>query len=108
MLAAMHAQKLALAVVLLIVFTTYSVMVAVEHGPLGFIAAHEQGGWNLQVFLDLVLALLGFFTLGGPDAKRNGIAFWPYVLATLALGSIGMLAYFVHREWRSLRQPALA
>jgi protein-S-isoprenylcysteine O-methyltransferase Ste14 len=108
MLPAMHAQKLALALTLLVAFTLYTVMVAVEHGPLGFLAVHKEGGWNMQVFLDLVLALLGFFTLAAPDAKRHGISHWPYFVAALALGSIGMLAYFVHRELRALRQPALA
>jgi uncharacterized membrane protein HdeD (DUF308 family) len=101
----MQVQKLALALVLLITFTLYTVVVAVEHGPLGFLAAHQQGGWNLQVFLDLVLALLGFATLAAPDAKRHGIAFLPYFIATALLGSIAMLAYFVHRQARALRGP---
>ncbi|MFV8749998.1 hypothetical protein ACNOYE_05580 [Nannocystaceae bacterium ST9] len=104
----MQVQKLALALVVLVAFTVYTVVVAVGHGPLGFLAVHEQGGWNLQVFLDLVLALLGFYVLAAPDAKRHGISHWPYFVASLLLGSIGMLAYFVHRELRSLRQPALA
>jgi hypothetical protein len=104
----MQVQKLALALALLVTFTLYTVIVAVEHGPLGWVAVLQQGGWNLQVFLDLVLALLGFFTLAAPDAKRHGISHWPYLVASLALGSIGMLAYFVHRQLRSLRQPALA
>lgn len=108
MLTAMHAQKLALALALLVAFTLYSVIVAVEHGPLGFLAVPQRGGWSLQVFLDLALALLGFFTLAVPDAKRHGISCWPYFVAALAVGSIGMLAYFVHRELRSLRQPAPA
>jgi hypothetical protein len=107
MLAAMQVQKLALALALLVVFALYTVVVAVEHGPLGFLAVHLEGGWNLQIFLDLVLALLGFYVLAAPDAKRHGISHWPYFVASLALGSIGMLAYFVHRELRSLRQPAL-
>jgi uncharacterized membrane protein YqaE (UPF0057 family) len=106
--ATMQVQKLALALVLLITFTLYSVVVAVGHGPLGFLAVLRQGGWNTQVFMDLILALLGFFTLAAPDAKRHGISHWPYFVAALGLGSIGMLAYFVHREVRSLRQPVAA
>jgi hypothetical protein len=108
MLTAMQVQKLALAIALLIAFTLYSVTVAVEHGPFGFIAVHLEGGWNMQIFLDLVLALLGFFTLAAPDAKRHGISHWPYFAASLALGSIGMLAYFVHRQLRALRSPTIA
>ncbi len=99
----MQAKRLVLALVLFVAFTAYSVEVAIVHGPLGFLSVHEQGGWNLQVFLDLVLAILGFNVLAAPDAKRLGIPHWPYFVAMLALGSIGMLAYFVHRELRVLR-----
>jgi uncharacterized membrane protein YqaE (UPF0057 family) len=106
MMGAMQAQKLALALALLVAFTLYTVIVAVEHGPLGFLAVFEDGGWNLQVFLDLALMLLGFFTLAAPDAKRHGISHWPYFVVSIGLGSIGMLAYFVHRQLRALRQPA--
>lgn len=104
----MQVQKLALALILLVTFTVYSVGVAIEHGPFGFVAVPLQGGWNTQVFLDLALALFGFFTLAIPDAKRHGISAWPYFIVALLVGSIAMLAYFVHRELRSLRQPALA
>jgi hypothetical protein len=103
----MQVQKLALAVAALLTFTLYTVVVAVQHGPLGFLDALWQGGWNLQVLLDLVLALLGFFTLAAPDAKRQGISIWPYFVAALGIGSISMLAYFVHRQLRLLRQPAM-
>jgi protein-S-isoprenylcysteine O-methyltransferase Ste14 len=104
----MQVQKLALALVLLVTFTAYSVGVSIEHGPLGFLDVPARGGWNLQVFLDLALALFGFFTLAVPDAKRHGISAWPYFIVALFVGSIGMLAYFVHRQLRALRQPALA
>jgi hypothetical protein len=104
----MQVQRLAFVLALLVAFTVYSVIVAVEHGPLGFLAVLEAGGWHTQVFLDLVLSLLGFFTLAAPDAKRHGISHWPYLIAALGVGSIGMLAYFVHRELRALRQPVAA
>lgn len=97
-LGAMQAKRLVVALVLFVAFTVYSVEVAIVHGPLGFLSVHEQGGWNMQVFLDLVLAILGFNVLAAPDAKRLGITHWPYFVATLLVGSVGMLAYFVHRE----------
>ena len=31
------------------------------------------------------------------DARKRGIAIWPYVTATILLGSIGILAYLVRR-----------
>ncbi len=90
-------SKVVVPLVVFLVFTTYSVLVSLEHGPLGFIPAHSVGGWPTQVFLDLGLMAVGFLTLAAPDARRRGITFWPYLLATLTLGSIGMLAYFVRR-----------
>jgi uncharacterized membrane protein HdeD (DUF308 family) len=95
--------RLALALVLFALFTAYSVDVLIGHGLVELLRVHEQGGWSLQVFLDLVLAILGFNVLAAPDAKRLGIPHWPYFVAMLAFGSIGMLAYFVHRELRVLR-----
>lgn len=107
-LGGMQVQRLALALALFVTFTLYTIVVAIEHGPLGFLAVIVEGGWSTQVFLDVVLALLGFYTLAAPDAKQHGISVWPYFVASLGLGSIGMLAYFVHREVRGLRRPAVA
>lgn len=98
-------KKLALPLVTLVAFTVYTALVVREHGLLGFIPVHMVGGWALQVFLDLVLALIGFLVLAFPDARRRGINIWPFVAATLLVGSIGMLAYFVRRQLGELRRP---
>jgi len=95
-------QKLALALVSFIGFTLYTALVAVGHGPFGFIEIVVGGGWSTQVSVDLFTALIGFFVLAVPDAKRRGFSPWPYLPAMLLLGSIGLLAYFVHRELRGL------
>ena len=94
-------MRLAIAVTLFVVFTAYSSLVAVQHGPLGFLAVPAHGGWSLQVTLDLFFALGAFLTLTAADARKHGITLWPYIPATLILGSVGMLAYFVHRELRA-------
>lgn len=90
--------KLLLALAVFLTFTIYSVLVAIEHGPLGFISVIVAGGWSTQVFLDLALALTGFLVLAGPDARRRGINLWPFIPVIMAVGSIGMLAYFVRRQ----------
>lgn len=97
-------QKLALTLAVLIGFTIYSLAVAIGHGLFGFLEVLTGGGWSTQVFLDLLLALLGFFVLAVPDAKRRGFSAWPYLVPALLLGSIGMLPYFVHRELRDLKR----
>jgi len=98
-------MRLAIAITLFVVFTAYSLLVAAQHGPLGFLAVPAAGGWSLQVTLDLFFALTAFLTLAAADARKHGIALWPYIPATLILGSVGMLAYFVHRELRASRAP---
>lgn len=91
-------HKLAIPLIAFVVFTAYTVTVVLEHGLLGFIPVHMVGGWALQVFIDLVLALTGFLALAVPDARRRGIDIRPFVVATMLLGSVGMLAYFVRRQ----------
>ncbi|HEU4406128.1 MAG TPA: hypothetical protein VFS43_12755 [Polyangiaceae bacterium] len=81
-------------------FTAYSLTVVATQGLGALIPSHLSDGsfgWPMQVFTDLVLMAVGFLVLAAPDARRRGITLWPYVLATLALGSIGMLAYYVRR-----------
>jgi len=93
-------SRIALSLVVFVAFTGYSVFVAVNHGLFGFITIHEQGGWAIQIFLDLVLAATSFWILAVPDARARGITVWPYVVLTPFLGSIALLAYFVHRGLR--------
>jgi hypothetical protein len=93
-------SKVALPLVAFLVFTAYTVLVVRDQGLAAFIPTHTMHGplgWPLQVFTDLVLMGLGFLTLAVPDARRRGIDIRPYVVVTVLLGSIGMLAYFVRR-----------
>ncbi len=92
--------RIALSLVAFVGFTAYTVLVAVNHGVLGFLADHEKGGWSLQIFVDLVVAATSFWIVAVPDARARGIRVWPYVALTPFLGSIALLAYFVHRGLR--------
>jgi hypothetical protein len=94
--ARMH--KILLPLIAWVLFTAFSVSVVIEHGFADLIPIHTAGGWPTQVFTDLVLAALCFLTLAVPDARRRGIDVRPYFVATLALGSIGALAYLVRRQ----------
>lgn len=78
-------------------FTVYTAIVVVEHGYTGFIELALGGGWGAQVFIDLVIALLLFMTWMIPDARERGIPGAPYAILILGAGSIGALAYLVHR-----------
>ncbi|GAB5382596.1 MAG: hypothetical protein Alis3KO_32500 [Aliiglaciecola sp.] len=54
---------------------------------------HSPAGW--QVFADLVIALIIVMMFLIPDAKKAGRNPWPWVIATLFLGSIAPLCYLV-------------
>ncbi len=90
--------------VLLVVFGTFSTWVAFTHGPLGFLTLAAREPWGLQILLDVTISV-GLFTMWMvPDARRKGITAWPYLIACIALGSLGALAYLVHRGLRRPRE----
>lgn len=101
--------RLALAGGTLLAFSAFSAFVVVEHGYLGFVHEVALGSdWGLQVFLDLCIALFLVTSWMLRDAKSRSIPVWPYLIATLSLGSLGPLAYLVHREATALRGASRA
>ncbi|HSN83487.1 MAG TPA: hypothetical protein VLS88_12965 [Polyangiales bacterium] len=79
------------------VFTAYTAEIVWEHGYLGFLRLAADGGWGAQVFIDLCIALVLFIGWMIGDSRRYRIPAWPYVAAVLTTGSIGALAYLIHR-----------
>jgi hypothetical protein len=101
-------KNLALALLTLATFGTFSVYCAVTEGPLGFLSLALSHEWGMQMFLDVGVSLViaSFWIV--PDAKKHGINPWPYLVACVGLGSIAALGYVVHRELRGAsRTPAL-
>ncbi len=92
----LRAQALAAGLVLA-AFTVFSLWVVDGHGYTGFLSLAGREPWALQMLLDLAIACS--FALGWlrADARRRGLAWWPYFAVTLFLGSIGVLAYVVRR-----------
>ena len=78
-------------------FGAFSLWVVYGHGYTGFLTLAGREPWALQMLLDLVIGLS--FAVGWMrgDAKRRGLTVWPYIVVTLFLGSIGVLAYVVRR-----------
>ena len=77
-----------------------------EVGYFGLWQAGFASNASLQILLDLCIAcgLGGLWLIG--DAKRRGVTAWPWLIAVLALGSIGLLAYLFLREREAVPQPA--
>ena len=86
-----------LAAIVLAGFGAFSIWVVATQGYLGFLGLAGREPWGLQMLLDLVIALTVAFGWLRSDARRRGIAAWPFAIATIALGSIGILAYCVRR-----------
>lgn len=97
--------RFALALAVFVVFTVYSVEVVVSAGPLALLDVVLAGGWSTQIFLDLVIASVFASLWLVPDAKRRGLAAWPYLVALPLVGSVATLAYVVVREWKAARAP---
>jgi hypothetical protein len=50
------------------------------------------------VFFDLAIALSLVMVWMWRDARARGATVWPYLIATLVLGSVGPLSYLIVRE----------
>jgi drug/metabolite transporter (DMT)-like permease len=82
-----------LAIAILIPFTLLTVYAVAQVGYIGLLDYHRHSPAGWQVFTDLVVALILVLTWMIPEARRSGRNPWPWVVATLFLGSIGPLLY---------------
>jgi hypothetical protein len=97
-LADMHPrQKALVAAGVLAAFGLYSIWVVLGHGYLGFLEVARDHDWGMQMLIDLVIACaFGIGWMVG-DARKRDLATGPFVVLTIFLGSIGLLAYAVRR-----------
>jgi len=84
--------------IILILFGALSAAALWQHGYWGIIAPHFQSFGGGQVFADLVIALALVMVWMWRDAKATGRTAWPWIAATLALGSFGPLVYLLTRK----------
>lgn len=91
------ATATAIAAVVLVAFGGYSLWVIAGWGLTGFLALAAREPWGMQLLLDLAIACWFGGTWMVRDARRRGIAAWPFVVVTVLAGSIGLLGYAVLR-----------
>jgi hypothetical protein len=87
--------------ILLIVVCLFASLTAAalwQGGLRGIVEPHFQSFGGGQVFADLVIALSLAMVWMWQDAKKHGRVVWPWILATLTLGSFGPLAYLLTRK----------
>lgn len=87
-----------LIVAVLILFGALSAAALWQHGYWGIIAPHFQSFGAAQVLADLVIALVLVMVWMWRDARATGRKPWPWLLATVALGSFGPLIYLLTRR----------
>jgi hypothetical protein len=87
-----------LIIVTLILFSALSAVALRDHGYFGIFALHFRTFGGLQVLVDLVIALILVMAWMWRDAKATGRNAWPWIIATLALGSFGPLVYLLTRK----------
>ena len=87
-----------LAIIILIPFTLLTAYAVHKVGYIGIFDYHRHSPAGWQVIADLVIALVLVLTWLVPEARRAGRNPWPWVVATLLLGSFGPLLYLVFAQ----------
>lgn len=81
-----------------VLFTAYSTLVAAQHGYTGFLHLAWREPWGMQMLIDLLISLTMVSSLIVVDAQRRKRAAWPWLLVTVLLGSVGPLWYLALRS----------
>lgn len=84
-------------------FAALNVYALEQYGLVGFFAELFANAAALTVAADLTISLALIVLWMWGDAAERALPFWPYAAVTVALGSLGSLAYLIHRELRALR-----
>jgi hypothetical protein len=87
-----------LLVLVFLAFAALTALAVVEHGVIGIFTFQFQTSAGWQVLVDLVIALALVLVWLVQDARAQGRNPWPWVAATLALGSFGPLVYLLTRR----------
>ena len=87
----------ALILIVLLLFGILTAAALWHHGFWGIIEPHFQSFGAGQVFADLVIALTLAMVWIWRDARSQGRNPWPWIAATLTMGSFGPLLYLLTR-----------
>jgi hypothetical protein len=92
----------------LVGFAALTVAALGHYGIVGYVQVLLSNLATIHVTMDVCIALTLVFVWMSIDAKERALPFWRYAVLGLFLGSVGPLAYLIHRELRASRAPARA
>ena len=101
----MNAKQLGLSVVLLD-FSGLTAYALYHYGVVGVVELETANAVTVAAFADLVIALSLVVLWMRQDARERGASVAPYVVLTLALGSVGPLLYLIRRDSGLSRRSA--
>jgi hypothetical protein len=106
----MNIKQIALGIVLagFSILTAYALL---GYGYVGFFREVISNLASVTLLVDLVISLTIILAFLGNDARERGVSAVPYLLLTLAFGSVGPLLYLIrrlgnHEDSRALSRPA--
>jgi len=94
----MNTRQIVLAIVA-IDFLALTVYVVANHGYVGMFVELFSTWPGILGGVDLTIALFMIMGWMLVDARKHGLGVVPYLLTTVAFGSLGPLAYLIRREW---------
>lgn len=77
-------------------FSVFTAFVVWREGFAPLWQVHLATGWGQQIGIDLVLAIVVGLVLLVPHARRLQVPVVPWCVATVLLGSIGLLGFCAH------------
>ncbi len=92
----MNSKQLALSAVL-IAFLADEAYALYLYGYFGFFRMMFANFASFTALVDLVIALVLILAWMGDDARKRNVSALPFLLLTLALGSVGPLLYLIRR-----------
>jgi hypothetical protein len=90
----MNGKQIGLSVVLFD-FAALTAYALYQYGVVGFLELALANAATTTLFADLMIALSMVLVWMWRDARARGVSPLPYVLITLALGSVGPLLYLI-------------
>jgi hypothetical protein len=92
----MNRKQLALSAALIVLLASDAYAIYL-YGYIGFFRMVLANFAGFTAFLDLAIALVLILVWMGDDARERNVSAIPYILITLALGSVGPLLYLIRR-----------